>query len=223
MCHPQSVTTRTNPLHEATLAGQWTLQRIGRELRLARITGGKTQRWVARQLGTSQSRVSIVERGRCASATLVQLSRHAASVGLRLHAAAYPGGRRLLDAPQLALLNRFRARLAVLWRWEQEVPIPIEGDLRAADARITAGECDIVVEAITRLADVQAQTRAAQLKRRDLRARRLILLLGATAANRRATREAGPALMDAFPITPRAALDALAAGRDPGGDALLYL
>jgi transcriptional regulator with XRE-family HTH domain len=217
------VATRTNPLHEATINGRWTLQRIGRELRLARITGGKTQRHIATQLGTSQSRVSIIERGRCSSATVLQLTRHAASVGLRLHIAAYPGGRRLLDAPQLALLNRLHAHLAAIWRWEQEVPIPIEGDLRAADARITAGGCVIVIEAITRLADIQAQTRAAQLKRRDLRAQRLILLLAATAANRRALREAGPVLADAFPIPTRAALQALAAGRDPGGDALLFL
>lgn len=215
--------TRRNPVHEATLNGRWTLQRIGRELRLARITGGKSQRHLANQLGTSQSRVSVIERGRCTSATVLQLTRHAASVGLRLHIAAYPGGRRLLDAPQLALLNRFRARIAALWRWEQEVPIPIEGDLRAADARITAGGSVIVIEAITRLADVQAQTRAAQLKRRDLGAQRLILLLAATAANRRAVHEAGPALRDAFPIATRGALQALAAGRDPGGDALLIL
>jgi hypothetical protein len=128
-----------------------------------------------------------------------------------------------MDAPQLALLNRFRARIAAIWRWEQEVPVPIEGDLRAVDARITAGGSTIVIEAITRLADVQAQTRAAQLKRRDIGAQRLILLLAATAANRRAVREAGPALAGAFPITTRATLDALAAGRDPGGDALLFL
>jgi transcriptional regulator with XRE-family HTH domain len=210
-------------LHEATLTARWTLQRIGRELRLARITGGKTQRWIAGQIGTSQSRISIVERGRCPSATIVQLTRHAASVGMRLHVGAYPGGRRLVDGPQLALLNRLRARLAAIWRWEQEVPIPIDGDLRAADARLTAGDCGIVVEAITRLADVQAQTRAAQLKRRDLRAQRLIMLLAATTANRRAIREAGAALIDAFPIATRAALEALAAGRDPGGDALILL
>ncbi|HEY8952643.1 MAG TPA: helix-turn-helix domain-containing protein [Candidatus Dormibacteraeota bacterium] len=215
--------TRRNPLHEATLNGSWTLQRIGRELRLARITGGKTQRHIANKLGTSQSRVSIIERGRCSSATVLQLTRHAASVGLRLHIAAYPGGRRLLDGPQLALLNRFRARIAAIWRWEQEVPIPIEGDLRAADARLTAGGTALVIEAITRLADVQAQTRAAQLKRRDLGAQRLILLLASTATNRRAVREAGPALSDAFPIASRSALEALAAGRDPGGDALLFL
>lgn len=215
--------TRRNQLHEATLTAQWNLQRIGRELRLARITGGKTQRWIAAQIGTSQARISTVERGRCPSATVVQLGRHAGSVGLKLHMAVYPVGRRLLDGPQLALLNRFRARLADVWRWEQEVPIPIEGDLRAADARITAGDCAIAVEAITRLADVQAQTRAAQLKRRDLRTQRLIMLLAATRANRQAVREAGPAFLDAFPIATRAALTALATGRDPGGDALILL
>ena len=215
--------TRRSPLDEATLDAQWVLQRIGKELRLARVTGGKTQGRIAGRLGTSQSRVSIIERGRCPSVTILQLSRHAASVGLRLHIAAYPGGRRLLDTPQLALLNRFRARIARAWRWEQEVPMPIEGDLRAADCRITRDGCAIVVEAITRLADVQAQIRAAQLKRRDLGAQRLTILLAATGANRRAVREAGPALADTFPVAPRAALTQLAAGRDPGGDTLILL
>jgi transcriptional regulator with XRE-family HTH domain len=217
------VAIRRSQLHDATLNAHWVLQRIGRELRLARMTSGKTQLWIARQLGTSQSRVSIIERGRCQSVTLLQLSRHAAGVGLRLHIAAYPGGRRLLDSPQLALLNRFRARLARTWRWEQEVPVPIEGDLRAADCRITADGCTIVVEAITRLVDVQAQVRAAQLKRRDIGAQRLIILLAATGANRRAVHQAGPALTDAFPVAPRVALGHLAAGRDPGGDALILL
>jgi hypothetical protein len=76
----------------------------------------------------------------------------AAAVGLRSWLRFFPAGRRLLDAPQLALLGRLRARISAIWRWETEVPIPIPGDLRAADARLS-GPVTILVEAYTRLAD----------------------------------------------------------------------
>lgn len=101
--------------------------------------------------------------------------------------------------------------------------MPDARDLRAADCRITVSACAIVVEAITRFADAQAQTRAAQRKRRDLGADRLILLLADTTANRRALRDAGPAFQAAFPISPRAALRALGEARDPGSDAIVLL
>jgi transcriptional regulator with XRE-family HTH domain len=217
------VPIRTNQLNEAAVQAAWSSQQIGRELRLARVTGGKTQSWVAGQIGCSQALISLVERGRRPAIRLLALHRHAAAVGLRLTVRAYPGGRRLLDAAQIALLNRFRARIAVLWRWEQEVPVPIAGDLRAADARISIPGCTILIEAWTRLADAQAQVRAARLKHRDLGTDRLLLVLTASHANRRALREAGPALVDAFPVTARAALAAFAAGRDPGGDAIILL
>jgi hypothetical protein len=196
---------------------------IGRELRLARITGGKTQAWVARRIGSCQARISLIERGRCPTMAVSQLHRHAAAVGLRLWIRAYPGGRRLMDAPQLALLERLRMRAASAWRWEREVPLPKAGDLRALDARISIPGCTVAIEAITRLADVQAQARAARLKRRDIGADRLVLLISATTANRRAVREAGPALLSDFPMSPRSVLTALAAGRDPGGDAVVLL
>ena len=76
--------------------------------------------------------------------------------------------------------------------------MPLERDLRAVDARLTRGDVTIAVEAITRLADVQAQVRAAQLKRRDIGATRLLLLVGATRANREALREAEPIVTAAF-------------------------
>jgi hypothetical protein len=174
-------------------------------------------------LGCSQAQVSVTERGRRPSVRLLALYRHAAAVGLRLTLRAYPGGRRLLDAPQLALLNRFRARIAATWRWEQEVPVPIAGDLRAGDSRISIPECSILIEAVTRLADVQAQSRSARLKHRDLGTDRLSLRLSASRVNRHAVRDAGPALIAAFPVPARVALAALGAGKDPGGDAILLL
>lgn len=124
-----------------------------------------------------------------------------------------PGGRRVLDAPQLALLGRLRERLEPAWRWELEVPVPLERDMRAADARLTRGDVTIIVEAITRLSDVQSQVRAARLKTRDLGGKRLLLLVGGSSANREALREAVPIVRAAFLTETRKLLLTLADGR----------
>ena len=214
---------RTSQLHEATLQATWLLQRLGRELRLARIAAGLSQAAVAARIGTSKAQVSRVEHGRVQRLSLMATSRHASAVGLRLAAQLYPGSRRVLDAPQLALLNRVRGRIGAVWTWELEVPMPQERDLRAVDARLTHAGVTIAMEAITRLADVQAQVRAAQLKRRDIGAMRLLLAISDTNANRRAMAEARPMLAEAFDTSTRRVLALLAAGRDPGRDSLIIL
>jgi transcriptional regulator with XRE-family HTH domain len=214
---------RTSQLHEATIQATWILQRIGRELRLARITAGLSRAVVAARIGTSKAQVSRIEHGKVRRLSLLMAHRHAAAVGLRFSAQLYPGVRRVLDAPQLALLSRLRERISQAWTWELEVPMPLARDLRAVDARISINGISIAIEAITRLADVQAQVRAAQHKRRDIGATRLILLVNDSNANRRAIAEVQPMLAEAFPITTRRTLAALAAGEDPGRDCLLLL
>jgi transcriptional regulator with XRE-family HTH domain len=214
---------RTSQLHEATIQATWLLQRLGRELRLARITAGLSQAVVAGRSGTSKAQVSRIEHGKVKRLSLLMLARLGAAVGLRFSAQLYPGVRRVLDAPQLALFDRLRQRIAQLWNWELEVPMPQERDLRAVDARISRGSCSIAIEAITRLADVQAQVRAAQRKRRDIGATRLILLVNDSNANRRAIAEVQPMLAEAFTLATRRILAALAAGEDPGRDCLLVL
>lgn len=214
---------RSSPLHEATLQANWLLQRIGRELRLARIAAGMTQQQVADRIGGSKAQVSRVETGRSTDLRISAIARHASVVGLRLSARLYPGTRHVLDAPQLALLERLRSRLGTSWSWEIEVPMPGERDLRAVDARLSRQDCTLAVEAITRLADVQAQVRAAQLKRRDIEATRLVLLVGASRANRRALAEAEPILSAAFVTGTWRLLRLLATGQDPGRDILLVM
>ena len=86
---------------------------------------------------------------------------------------AFPLGQRSLDAPQLRLFEKFRSRSADSLHWQTEVPIPIPGDLRAADLTTRFGTTLAQVELITRLIDFQAQSRAARLKKRDLSAGRL--------------------------------------------------
>jgi transcriptional regulator with XRE-family HTH domain len=214
---------RQNPIHEAVIETARAVVRLGRELRLARIREGLTQAELAARLGWSQARISLIERGRYAHATPADLGRHAAAVGLRLYLRAFPGRRRLLDAPQLALLSRLRELIHAAWQWELEVPMPRPGDLRAGDCRLVLGACSILVEAITRLADLQAQLRDARAKAAELGVNRLILLVADTRANREAYREAGAAVGAAFPTTGRAILRALREGRDPEADGIVFL
>jgi transcriptional regulator with XRE-family HTH domain len=215
--------TRTSPTHEARRLATWLLSDIARELRLARTTSGMRQADVARALGTSKSRICRVEHARVAGLSIRAVAMHGAAVGLKLSVRLYPLGRRLLDRPQLELLARFRTRIHETWTWETEVPMPIARDLRSTDCRITVDGCSIAVEAITRLADFQAQTRAATLKKRDVAADRLILLVAATHANRRALAEASGVIGASFSMGSRAVFRALADGHDPGADAILLL
>lgn len=214
---------RTNPIHDAARLAAWVRMTMGRELRIARVSAGMTQRQTGRAIGRSASRISRIEAGKVTRVSVLELSMAAAAVGLKLYVTVYPGGRRPLDAPQLALLAAFNARLHPSWRTQLEVPMPIEGDLRAVDEIIQTDTCVCAVEAITRLADVQRQIRAARVKQRDLAADRLVLLVRGSRANRSMLRAAGSILRDAFPVSTRAAMRAFAAGRDPGGDCLVVL
>ena len=135
----------------------------------------------------------------------------------------YPAISRPLDRAQLALFDRFRARLSDAWEIVVEAPMPIAGDLRAADALISIPGCRSMIEVITRLADFQAQLRAGRLKQRDIGADRLVFVVAGTTTNRRAIRDIGAALTDAFPIQTKGAMLRLNAGMDPGGDALIVL
>ena len=199
------------------------LRDVGRELRVARLVSGMTQRDVGTALGRSPSRVSRVEHGLAPGMGIGQLARHAACVGLRPSLRLYPAISRPLDRAQLAVLARFRARLAPAWRVAIEVPMPLSGDLRAADAVVSLPGCRCVVEVITRLADVQAQLRSARRKVRDLAADRLVLVVAGTSTNRRAVADAGPVLRNALPLGTRLTLARLGAGRDPGADGLVLI
>lgn len=219
----QPVANRTRPQYEAARLARWILADVGRELRLARRSAGMRQLDVARAVGSSTSQVCRIEHAQQSSLTIDALSRHAAAVGLKPWLKLYPLGRRLLDAPQLELLARFRERLHPAWTWQTEVSVPIAGDLRSGDCRIAVPGCAILVEAITRLSDWQAQSASAARKKRDLLADRLILLVAATHANRRAAAEAGAVSDGSFPLRTKATLEALAAVRDPGADAIVFL
>lgn len=210
-------------MDQATLAGRRLLFEVGDELREARLRAGLRQADVARILGTSHTRISYVETGQLETFPVLDLARHAAVVGLRLHARLFPAGAPLRDQAQVALLERFRRRLAPSWQIRLEAPLPIPGDQRARDMLLRHGDVTVGVEAITRLRDMQAQVRAAQLKQREGGATLLVLLVAATHANRRALAAAQGLISAEYQVGTRGGMMALAAGRDPGGDALVLL
>jgi hypothetical protein len=202
-------------------------QRLSADLEGARVAGGMSVREVSRAVGVSPHRIERALRGEPGALTIDLAARIAPVVGLQLAASLYPNGDPVRDRAHLALLDRFRARLHASLSWRTEVPMPIAGDLRGADGVLgggvaTIGVGTILVEAETRLTDLQAVERKARLKQRDLGADRLILLIADTKNNRKVL-DLHPELRERFPIGTRACLAALARGEDPGGDCLVVL
>jgi transcriptional regulator with XRE-family HTH domain len=215
--------TRTRATDEARRLWLRTATLIGDELRAARLIAGLTQAQVAAALGISQAEVSRRERGRAPRLRGVDLAVHAAVIGLKLWVRLFNVGAAVRDDAQARYIAAFLSRIGEAWRVILEAVVPIPGDLRAADILLISGHLRIVVEVITRLADAQAQIRAAQLKARDLDATRLVIVLAATHANRDALNSVRDALGRAFSLDTRGVMAALAAGRDPGRDAIVLL
>ena len=193
------------------------------ELRTARHVLNLTQRQLGSVIGVSASEISRRELGRSRRLAGGRLAEHAAAVGLKLSVKLWPIGGGVRDAGQVRLLGAFIARVGRPWRITLEAPIPIAGDLRAVDALMVRGAHRIAVEAITRLADLQAQVRAAQLKARDIGATRLILVVADTNANRAVLVRTRTSVVQAFDLDTRRLLTDLAAGRDPGRDGIIVL
>ena len=210
-------------IEDATSAGRRLQSELGLELREARVARGLRQIDVARAANKSIAQISRIEHGMTSSLGVIDLSRHGAAVGLKLHARFYPTGAGLRDAAQLDLIRRLRLRVGNRWRWQLEAPLNIPGDLRAFDALLTNGDERVAIEAITRLRDAQAQLRAAALKQRDGQVSRLVVVVRATHHNRTALRSAAEVLATTFPLSTRATLATLAAGEDPGENGIVLL
>ena len=215
--------TRTRAIHEANRRWGRQLREIGDELRAGRHIRGVTQTAVGRVIGLSQSEISRRELGQMRRFNGEAMALHAAAVGLRLSVKLWPVGGGIRDAAQARYISRLTARIGRRWRIRLEAPVPIRGDLRAADILLTAGPTQIVVEVITRLSDLQAQLRSAHAKARDMRATRLIIAVAGTHANRRALAAARPTLVATYDLDAQRVLAELARGRDPGRDAIVAL
>jgi transcriptional regulator with XRE-family HTH domain len=222
--HIPGVPTKERSLDAGTQRARSILRDLGVELRRARIDHGLSQGVVGAAARVSRSQVSRLELGQAPAASILELSRLLAVVGLELGARAYPGGSPIRDRAQLALLARFRAGLGPSVAQRFEVPLPLPGDARAWDLVLSVGTAQFAVEAETRPRDVQAMQRRIALKRRDdpgISA--VVLLLADTRHNRLVLREHGPALLVDFPVPGSAMTTALAEGRDPGGSGIVLV
>jgi transcriptional regulator with XRE-family HTH domain len=187
----------------------------GADIRRRRMPAGLTLRDVATATGTSRSAVCRLELGQIGDISLRRLAAIAEAVGLDARLALFPAGDPIRDAAHVRLLERLRARLHPGLRWRTEVPLPREQDRRAWHATISDDRKRIVVEAETRLTDLQALERRLNLKLRDGGEELLILLVAETRNNRAALRAATGGWRVAVPIGTRAALATLGEGRLP--------
>lgn len=214
--------TRPRALDEARRRWQRTQLDIGNELRTGRHIRNLTLRELAASIGVSSSQICRRELGQT-TLTGEQLAVHAAAIGLRLSVKLWPVGGGIRDAAQARYIAAFVARVGRLWSVTLEAPLPIAGDLRAVDVLLVAGPIRIAVEVITRLADLQAQIRAAQLKAREVGATRLVIVVAGTHANRLTLADARGTLTGAFDLDTRRVMADLASGRDTGRDAVVVL
>jgi transcriptional regulator with XRE-family HTH domain len=187
-----------------------------------RRASGLSLRAVGAACGVSHSAIDRMEAQRGASVDLVLLASMAASVGLDLRLKAYPAGDPIRDAGQQRLLERLHRRVHVRLTWSTEVPLPIEGDLRAWDAVIRGDGWRVAVEAETVLDDLQALERRLARKRRDGGVDHVILLVADTTRNRRALAPAPGAFAD-LPLRTRDILRALGRSEDPGLSGIMIL
>ena len=146
-----------------------------------------------------------------------------AAVGLDLLVRTVPGGEPIRDTRHTALLGRLARLLHASLRWALEVPLPITGDRRAWDALISGVGWRFGVEAEMHPTDRQALERKLALKLRDGGVQGMILLLARSEANRQFVRANGAELRLRFPVSGREALADLRAGRQPRGNAIVFL
>lgn len=173
-------------------------------------------------VGISHTEVGRIETADAPHVSIRVLARIASVLGGEVSLRVYSIASAVRDAGHIALLARFSRRLHRSLRWRTEVPMPIATDLRSADGVIDCPSFDAIVEAETRLDDVQAVERRVRGKQQALGCRRAILLVADTRHNRSVI-SAVPEISARFPIGTRACMRALARGEDPGGDCLVVL
>ena len=214
--------TRESAIQRGRRRSRFLLRRVGEELRIARVGAGISTRRLGALVGISHTQVRRIEGALAPRVDLEVLAQAASVLGHELSVGIHPIASPVRDAGHLALLARFHARLHSSIRWRVEVPMPIPGDLRSADGVIDSSRVDAIVEAETRLDDLQAVERRIRAKQRDLGSTRAILLVADSRHNRAVIRSVRD-LKDQFPIATRVCLAALGRGDDPGGDCLIVL
>ena len=184
---------------------------------------GLSQRAVGELVGISHSEISRIELASNARVPYQTLAVIGAVLGLDISIRAFPNGEPIRDAAQIALLARLRGMIPPSLAWRTEVPIRMPDDRRAWDAEILGPSWRVVVDAESRLRDVQAISRRIALKARDDQANVVILLVADTRHNRHVLRVAAPDLAGLFPATSRSILAAIGAGMRPNGSGIVVI
>ena len=197
------------------------MRRFGENVRLYRLAAGMSQRRLGEALRVSHSTIGRIERGH-GRVEVVFAARLCAALGAELSLDSHPVGSPVRDRGHLALLARFQSQISPILGWRTEVPLPIAGDLRTLDGYLLGEDFDGIVEAETRLDDLQAVERRVHLKQRDSRARRAFVVASDTRHNREILAST-PEFRVRFPVSTRALLRALRRGDDPGGDGIVLL
>jgi transcriptional regulator with XRE-family HTH domain len=202
-------------------------RRFGSELLLARTAAGLSQVQLARLAGVSQSVVSRAERAARpidwpTACALAAATGH--ELGLRL----YPSdGVSLRDRGQLAAVEAVVTQAHPSWHPSIEQPIGA-GDRRAADLVLRGRDETIHIEVERSLVDLQAQVRAAMLKRAALAEHlgqvvRLVIALPGTRRTRGAVTQVLPLFRTALPMRSSAVWAAIRSGSALGADGILFL
>ena len=197
------------------------MRRFGENVRLYRLAAGVSQRRLGEALRVSHSTIGRIERGH-GRVEVVFAARLCAALGAELSLDSHPVGSPVRDRGHLALLARFQSQISPILGWRTEVPLPIAGDLRTLDGYLLGEDFDGIVEAETRLDDLQAVERRVHLRQRDSRARRALVVASDTRHNREILAST-PEFRVRFPVSTRALLRALRRGDDPGGDGIVLL
>jgi transcriptional regulator with XRE-family HTH domain len=195
-----------------------------RDLRTARRELGISQAEAARRAGISQPQFSKLERGLVRRPRFDHLCRAIRSVGLVPALQRYKGDVQIRDRAQLALLARFETLLAPPIRMRREVALPIRGDKRAWDGRLSDGTRTASIEGESRIDDCQALARRIELKSRDdPDAGPVILVVNKTAHNRDVLMQYREALRLQFPLDGAAIARLLRRGEVPAASGIILV
>lgn len=150
---------------------------LASQLREARVTGGLSQKALARGLGWSQQNYSRFELEQLDSVTLIDICVAASVLGLEPSVTLHRIGPALRDKGHEALIGRLLRLLSPAWKVAREVPFPNPGDPRWWDLILRLPDFRLGVEAETRIRDMQALIRRMRERAREGGADELLLVL----------------------------------------------
>lgn len=217
------MTARRDRIERARARGRALTDTVLGELRNGRADRDLSEAEVGAVLGISASQYSRIERGLTGGLSIDRASVLLGAVGLELSVRVFPAGQPIRDAGHAALVDRFRRNVAPSIAFRTEVPLPIPGDLRAWDVLLAGVGWRHGYEAETRPTDRQALERRLELKARDGEVDGASLLLIDSRHNREFVRANREALLARFPVPGTRALQAFAAGLDPGRGSVILL